>query len=125
MKNFGWMSTLGSVNDDANGYSLNPAAQALPFTEALIGSYTQGKSWGSAIYKITLGANYISSYPNVDVLLAAPAIALRADDVLAGPRAGFGTTGQVLVVGVETSGRRERATQVRQPSGSAKSPRRD
>jgi hypothetical protein len=59
--NFGWTSAQGSVTDDANPYSLNVAAKAVPFTQFLFGAYSSGKNWGSNIYMHTVAADFITA----------------------------------------------------------------
>jgi hypothetical protein len=59
---FGWFISNGTVENDAVPYSLNAGAAGLSFTQALIGSYSTGKTWGPDVYRITLPENFLYIY---------------------------------------------------------------
>ncbi len=51
---FGWQYATGSVDDDSMPYSLDTLSTQLEFSEALLGSYAEGKTWGADAYTIEI-----------------------------------------------------------------------
>jgi hypothetical protein len=92
---FGWTSSLGSVTDDSQPYSLGVDALRLPFTEVLMGEYSSAKTWGTYVYKRPAPTNFISAYSTTSTDYIGPTpISGGNFNFVMGARIGFTNLGE-------------------------------
>lgn len=61
---FGFFSSTGAVTDDSLAYSLDVGAARIDFTQILVGTYTEGKTWGANAYIIDVPESFLWFYRN-------------------------------------------------------------
>lgn len=72
---FGWRQRVGSVDDDANPYSLD--ATGLSFTQVLLGNYESGKVLGDIVYRFDAPPNHVEANQTRSVLIKPSLVVLR------------------------------------------------
>jgi hypothetical protein len=71
---FGWLKAAGDPSQDTVPYSLDVTKYPGSPTEALVGLYTSGKTWGVPVYKITLPAVFPAGFGTSSALVTGSAI---------------------------------------------------
>ncbi len=78
--NFGWRSAQGSVQNDAQPYSLDAANRGLVFTEILFGNHSGNKGFAGLAYRHTVIANFINVHQNSHYFVGKPTKVLGSCD---------------------------------------------
>jgi cysteine-rich repeat protein len=78
--NFGWRSSQGALNNNAEAYSLDAAAKGLEFNQILFGTHGGSKAFAGQAYRHTVIADFINVHQDTHYFIGKPTKVLGSCD---------------------------------------------